>query len=49
MSIRLEPLVTVADLEAMPDDSNRYEIVAGELFLSAAPGIVHQLVSGDLI
>lgn len=33
---------TREDLAAMPDDSRRYEIVDGMLFVSAAPGRIHQ-------
>jgi len=48
VNFRAEPLVTVADLNAMPDDGNRYETINGELFVSKAPGITHQLVFGNL-
>lgn len=48
MSTQLEPIVTVADLDSLPDDGNHYEIIAGELFVSKAPGIAHQRVFGDL-
>src|SRR5713226_5768925 len=44
MAARIEPLLTVADLDACPDDSNRYELIGGELFVSRAPGISHQRV-----
>ncbi len=44
MAARIEPLLTVADLDACPDDSNRYELIEGELFVSRAPGIPHQRV-----
>src|SRR5690242_10524093 len=29
--------LTSADLERMPDDGNRYELIAGELFVSTQP------------
>jgi Uma2 family endonuclease len=44
MAARIEPLITVADLDACPDDSNRYELIDGELFVSRAPGIPHQRI-----
>ncbi len=48
MAARIEPLLTVADLDACPDDSNRYELIEGELFVSRAPGIPHQLILNNL-
>ena len=48
MAARIEPLLTVADLAACPDDSKRYELIEGELFVSRAPGIPHQRVLGNL-
>lgn len=44
MAARIEPLLTVADLDACPEDNNRYELIEGELFVSGAPGIPHQRV-----
>lgn len=49
MSTRIEPLTTIADLDAMPDDTNRYEIIKGELFVSRAPGLTHQTVIAESI
>ena len=48
MTARIEPALTVADLEVMPDDGNRYEIIEGEIQVSRAPGLTHQSVSGNL-
>jgi Uma2 family endonuclease len=48
MSAKVEPLLTIADLKALPDDENRYELFDGELFVSRAPGISHQRVLGNL-
>src|SRR3984893_13424161 len=48
MAARIEPLLTVADLDACPDDSNRYELIGGELFVSRAPGIPHQRIVQNL-
>jgi Uma2 family endonuclease len=42
------PFVTVDDLESMPDDGNRYEVIEGEIFMSRAAGLTHQGVSGNL-
>lgn len=44
MSVRIAPLLTVADLELMPDDGNRYELIEGEMIVTRAPGFSHQLV-----
>ena len=33
---------TSADLESLPDDGTRYEIIDGELFMSKQPHIYHQ-------
>jgi len=48
MSTRISPLLTVDDLEALPDDDNRYELVEGELLVSRAPRLTHQRVSMNL-
>ena len=39
---------TAADLEVMPDDGKRYEVIDGELYVSMQPNWGHQLV-GTLI
>jgi Uma2 family endonuclease len=44
VSATIEPLLTVADLDAVPEDNNRYELIGGELLVSRAPGIPHQLI-----
>src|SRR5215471_18855116 len=48
MATPIYPLVTVDDLQAMPDDGNRYEVIGGEIFMSRASGLTHQRVSGNL-
>jgi Uma2 family endonuclease len=48
MAARIEPLMTVEDLEAMPEDGNRYEVIEGELFVSRAPSLPHQILSGNI-
>ena len=49
MAARIEPLMTVEDLEAMPEDGNRYEVIEGELFVSCAPGLPHQLIATNIV
>lgn len=44
MAAKIEPLLTIEDLDACPDDGNRYELIGGELFVSRAPRISHQRV-----
>jgi hypothetical protein len=39
---------TSADLESLPDDGNRYEIIDGELYMSKQPHFYHQDVCGEL-
>jgi Uma2 family endonuclease len=46
--MHIGPLLTVADLEHMPDDGNRYELLEGELVVSRAPRLTHQRISGNM-
>lgn len=38
----VEPLVTIYDLEAMPEDGNIYELFEGEISVAKAPALKHQ-------
>jgi len=50
MAQRAFPLAwTVDDLDLLPDDGNRYEIIDGELFVTPAPIYVHQRAQMQLI
>ena len=40
--------LTAADLETMPDDGHRYELIDGTLVVTPAPLMRHQLVSSNL-
>lgn len=39
---------TRADLDAMPDDGRRYELIDGAIFVTPSPIPVHQIISGNL-
>lgn len=38
----IEPLISIYDLEATPDDGNIYELFEGELSVAKAPSLKHQ-------
>jgi Uma2 family endonuclease len=44
MSAFAEPPLIIADLEAAPDDGNRYELIEGELHVSSSPSYFHQKI-----
>ncbi len=48
MTTRPDPVFLVSDLDLMPDDASRYEVIDGELLVSKAPSFDHQLVSSNL-
>jgi Uma2 family endonuclease len=39
---------TVDELDAFPDDGNRYELLDGVLFVTPSPGLPHQMVATNL-
>jgi Uma2 family endonuclease len=47
MALRV-PQYTVADLDLLPDDGNRYELLAGTLLVTPSPGSAHQGVAAML-
>ncbi|MEJ7708302.1 MAG: Uma2 family endonuclease [Pyrinomonadaceae bacterium] len=49
MSAKIEPLLTVSDLDALPDDGNRYELFDGEIYVSRAPSLSHQIILANLL
>ena len=49
MSARVEPILNVADLDLMPDDGNRYELIEGEIIVSRAPSLSHQNILANLL
>lgn len=44
MSVYTEPPLTIAALESIPDDGNRYELIEGELYVSTSPSFFHQRI-----
>jgi Uma2 family endonuclease len=45
----LERPLTIEDYETFPDDGNRYEIMGGQLFVTASPIVLHQWLSARLL
>ena len=49
MATKVKHLMTIDHLESIPyDEWHRYELIEGELYVSCAPGIPHQLVLNNL-
>ena len=48
MTTVLSNSFTVDDLESMPDDGKRYELIGGAIVMTPAPEPVHQRVAGGL-
>src|SRR6478672_1869914 len=42
------PRYTVADLDLLPDDGNRYEVLAGTLLVTPSPSSAHQGIAARL-
>ena len=43
----IEPLISIYDLEVLPDDGNIYELFEGELSVAKAPSLKHQEIIGN--
>jgi Uma2 family endonuclease len=41
-------VLTYADYEALPNDGQHYQILDGELFVTATPNTIHQMAVGNL-
>jgi Uma2 family endonuclease len=41
-------LLTRAELDALPEDGLRHELIDGQFVMSPAPGIDHQTITGSL-
>lgn len=39
---------TISDLQSFPNDGNKYELIRGELIVSPAPSVVHEMVVNRL-
>ena len=49
MSTAAHLRLTNADMEAMPEDGNRYEVIDGEMYVSTSPSFFHQRVLSKFI
>jgi Uma2 family endonuclease len=49
MGISTDLRLTNADLESMPEDGNRYEVIDGELYVSTAPAFFHQSILTNIV
>lgn len=49
MSAPSARMLTREDLDRMPDDGNRYELIDGEIVVSAAPVLAHQIAAARLV
>lgn len=43
MNTQIQPVLTIADLDCTPDDGNKYELIEGEIYMSRAPSLAHQI------
>ncbi|HSF23203.1 MAG TPA: Uma2 family endonuclease [Blastocatellia bacterium] len=43
MNRQIQPVLTIADLDCTPDDGNKYELIEGEIYMSRAPSLTHQI------
>ncbi len=44
MKVNSRAKMTIAELDRLPDDGNRYELIDGELFVSPSPFVIHQRI-----
>jgi Uma2 family endonuclease len=49
MVAKVYPRLTIDDLDALPDDSKRYEIIKGELFVTGILGLTHQAITSNIL